>query len=213
MNSYSAKNFDHLIGAEGFSKELLTNHFALYEGYVKNTNQLAETLLGLAKQGKTGTPEYAELHRRFGWEFNGMRLHEYYFGNMTRERTELKRDSEFHKHVQEHFGSYDIWEKDYKGTGAMRGIGWCILYYEPLGGRFFNTWVEEHNTGHLSGAIPILVMDVFEHAFVTDYGIKRNDYIEAFFRSIDWTAVTNRLAASTEHRGTERVKKSALAQK
>jgi superoxide dismutase, Fe-Mn family len=95
--NYAARNFEHLIGTEGFSRELLTNHFTLYEGYVKNTNLLAETLLSLVKRGDTGIPEYAELHRRFGWEFNGMRLHEYYFENMTKKRRELKKDSEFYK--------------------------------------------------------------------------------------------------------------------
>src|SRR3990167_7825490 len=83
--TYTAQNFDHLLGLKGFSDQLLQNHFKLYQGYVTNTNKLLEAFAAMEKEGKTGTPEYAELKRRFGWEFNGMRLHELYFGNMKKE--------------------------------------------------------------------------------------------------------------------------------
>jgi Fe-Mn family superoxide dismutase len=193
---YQPKNFEHLLGLKGFSDQLLKNHFTLYQGYVNNTNRLAEALSLLLKEGKTGTPEYAELKRRFGWEFNGMRLHEYYFGNMVKNGVELDRDSQLYKSISQDFGSYEAWEKDFKGTGAMRGIGWVILYYDPYGGRLFNTWVNEHDVGHLSGATPLLIMDVFEHAYMTDYGLKRADYIEAFFKTIDWKTVGERFLKS-----------------
>ncbi|NHV99015.1 MAG: superoxide dismutase [Thaumarchaeota archaeon] len=193
---YQPKNFEHLLGLKGFSDQLLKNHFTLYQGYVNNTNRLAEALSLLLKEGKTGTPEYAELKRRFGWEFNGMRLHEYYFGNMVKNGVELDKDSQLYKSISQDFGSYEAWEKDFKGTGAMRGIGWVILYYDPYGGRLFNTWVNEHDVGHLSGATPLLIMDVFEHAYMTDYGLKRADYIEAFFKTIDWKTVEERFLKS-----------------
>jgi Fe-Mn family superoxide dismutase len=193
---YQPKNFEHLLGLKGFSDQLLKNHFTLYQGYVNNTNRLAEALSLLLKEGKTGTPEYAELKRRFGWEFNGMRLHEYYFGNMVKNGVELDKDSQLYKSISQDFGSYEAWEKDFKGTGAMRGIGWVILYYDPYGGRLFNTWVNEHDVGHLSGATPLLIMDVFEHAYMTDYGLKRADYIEAFFKTIDWKTVGERFLKS-----------------
>jgi len=193
---YQPKNFEHLLGLKGFSDQLLKNHFTLYQGYVNNTNRLAEALSLLLKEGKTGTPEYAELKRRFGWEFNGMRLHEYYFGNMVKNGVELDKDSQLYKSISQDFGSYEAWEKDFKGTGATRGIGWVILYYDPYGGRLFNTWVNEHDVGHLSGATPLLIMDVFEHAYMTDYGLKRADYIEAFFKTIDWKTVGERFLKS-----------------
>jgi len=189
---YEPKNFEHLLGTKGFSDQLLKNHFTLYQGYVTNTNKLAEASSMLLKEGKTGTPEFAELERRFGWEFNGMRLHEYYFGNMIKGGKELDKNSKFFKKVIEDFGSYENWAKDFKATGTMRGIGWAILYYDQMAGRLFNVWINEHDVGHLSGAIPILVMDVFEHAFMIDYGLKRADYIEAFFKAIDWSVVVNR---------------------
>jgi Fe-Mn family superoxide dismutase len=87
-----------------------------------------------------------------------------------------------------------MWEKDFRAMGAMRGVGWVILYYDGLSERLFNIWVNEHDGGHLAGAVPLLVIDVFEHAFMLDYGIKRADYIETFFRSIDWVTVEKRLS-------------------
>ncbi len=189
---YEPKNFENLIGTAGFSEVLLRNHFTLYQGYVTNTNKLAETLVQLHKEGKTGA-EYAELKRRFGWEFNGMRLHELYFGNMKKGGSAPDKSSDLYKKIIEQFGGYENWEKDFRSTGAMRGIGWVVLYYDTASGRLFNVWINEHEVGHLSGAVPLLVMDVFEHAYMIDYGLKRADYIEAFFKAIDWSAVAERL--------------------
>ncbi len=190
--AYEAKNFDQLLGTKGLSDQLLKNHFTLYQGYVTNTNKVADALNALLKDGKTATPEYAELKRRFGWEFNGMKLHEYYFGNMKKGGSEMDRNSRLFKKITDDFGSYENWEKDFKATGTMRGIGWAVLYYDQTAGKLFNVWINEHDVGHLGGAAPILIMDVFEHAFMIDYGLKRADYIEAFFKAIDWVAVANR---------------------
>ena len=190
--AYTAKDFNHLIGMKGFSETLLKNHFALYQGYVTNTNRLMDTLAAMVKDGKIGTPEYAELKRRFGFEFNGMRLHEYYFGNLGGNGV-VDKAGKLGKKLAEDFGSYEDWEKDFKGTGTMRGIGWAILYQDNVTGKLFNQWINEHETGHPAGCIPILIMDVFEHAFITDYGLKRADYIEAFFKNIDWNAAGSRL--------------------
>lgn len=188
---YTAKNFEHLLGTPGFSDQILKNHFMLYQGYVTNFNKLNDILVAIEKDGKFGAPEYAELNRRFGWEFNGMRLHEYYFGNMTKEAGvagEL-----FNDRVSKEFGSYENWLKDFKSMGAMRGIGWVVLYWDKEADRIFNVWINEHDTGHFAGCTPLLVLDVFEHAFILDYGTKRADYIEAFFKAIDWKTVESRL--------------------
>jgi Fe-Mn family superoxide dismutase len=190
--AYTPKDFNHLIGMKGFSETLLKNHFTLYQGYVTNTNRLMDTLAAMVKDGKIGTPEYAELKRRLGFEFNGMRLHEYYFGNLGGSGV-VDKASKLGKKLAEDFGSYEDWEKDFKGTGTMRGIGWAILYQDNVTGKLFNQWINEHETGHPAGCIPVLIMDVFEHAFMTDYGLKRADYIEAFFKNIDWNAVGSRL--------------------
>src|SRR3989344_1327109 len=190
--AYEPKNFDQILGTPGFSEQLLKNHFTLYQGYVTNTNKVAEALNTGTKEGKNNTPEYAELKRRFGWELNGMRLHELYFGNMRNGGSKLDRNPKLHEKILDTFGSYENWEKDFKASGTMRGIGWTILYHDPIGGRIFNTWVNEHDLGHLAGGVPILILDVFEHAYMLDYGLKRADYIEAFFKAIDWSVVTER---------------------
>ena len=191
--NYEAKNFENLIGTEGFSAALFKNHFTLYQGYVTNTNKLIDALGRLLAEVKTATPEYAELKRRFGWEFNGMKLHELYFGNMIKGGANLSMNLKLFKKIVEDFGTYENWEKDFRAAGAMRGIGWVILYYDSAPDKLFNVWVNEHDVGHLSGATPILVMDVFEHAYMIDYGLKRADYIEAFFKAINWKAAEERL--------------------
>jgi len=191
--TYTAKNYEHLLGMEGFSEPLLRNHFALYQGYVTNTNALAEALAELTKGGKAGTPEYAELRRRFGWEFNGMRLHELYFENLTKTPEPLEETSSVARLIREQYGSFDAWRREFTATGAMRGIGWVVLYRDPVAGRLFTTWINEHDLGHLAGCTPLLVMDVFEHAYMLDYGLKKADYIEAFFRNINWKVVAARL--------------------
>ncbi len=194
--SYEPQSFDHLIGTAGFSDRLLKNHFSLYEAYVKNANQIQEDLAALLDEEEATKPEYAELKRRFGWEFNGMRLHEYYFGNMSQSEVLMNEDSELYQKIIADFDSFERWEKDFKGTGAMRGIGWAALCLDPIQNRLFNTWIDEHDTGLLASAPIILIMDVFEHAFMIDYGIKKADYIQAFFKAIDWEEVESRLALS-----------------
>jgi len=189
--AFAAKDYNHLIGIEGFSETLLKNHFTLYQGYVTNTNKVLESLEQFLKEGKTGTPEYAELKRRLGWEFNGMRLHEYYFENLGK-KDQLKIESALFNKMNTDFGSYDNWIKDFKSTGTMRGIGWAILYHDPLSNRLFNFWINEHDVSHPAGCKPLLIMDVFEHAYMVDYGLKKVDYIEAFFKNINWPEVEKR---------------------
>ncbi len=190
--TYQAKDYSNLIGMEGFSETLLKNHFTLYQGYVTNTNKLSDLLAAMLKEGKAGTPEYSELKRRFGFEFNGMRLHEYYFENLGG-KTPLGKTSALAKKLADAYGSYDAWEQDFRATGAIRGIGWVVLYQDNVTGWLFNQWINEHEVGHLAGCRPILIMDVFEHAFITDYGLKRADYIAAFFKNINWNVVAGRL--------------------
>ena len=197
---YGVKNFDYLLGTPGFSDALLKNHCLLYQGYVTNFNKLNDTLVEMEKQGKFGTPEFAALNRRFGWEFNGMRLHELYFGNMRHANgasngnanVPMRMDSALAGAVGKEWGSLEMWEKDFRAMGAMRGIGWTILYHDQAAKRLFNVWVNEHDMGHLAGCTPLLVLDVFEHAYMLDYGLKRADYIEAFMQVIDWGVVGKR---------------------
>ena len=189
-----AVNFEHLIGMEGFSETLLRNHFTLYQGYVANTNKLLETLKAMAKEGKF-TPEYAELRRRLGWEWNGARLHELYFNNLSKtEHGEPSQDSPLYQAIVKNFGSFEDFKKEFLAIGALRGIGWVILYHDKCTDLLFNQWINEHDVGHPAGARPLLVMDVFEHAYLTDYGLKRADYLEAFWRNINFKKVEERFS-------------------
>lgn len=190
--AYEAKDYAKLLGMEGFSEALLKNHFTLYQGYVTNTNKVLDILDGMLKAGNTAAPEYAELKRRLGWEFNGMRLHEYYFENLGG-KGGIDQAGKLAAKIAADFGSVDAWEKDFRATGAMRGIGWAVLYQDSASGKLMNFWINEHDVAHPAGCTPILIMDVFEHAFMLDFGLKRADYIEAFFRNIDWKAAEARL--------------------
>ena len=190
--TYTAQNFDQLLGLKGFSDQLLQNHFKLYQGYVANTNKLLDALAAMEKEGKTAAPEYAELKRRFGWEFNGMRLHELYFGNLTKKKTGLSEKNSLHKKMVETFGSGQRCHDLFVETGKMRGICWVIMTYDPAAKKLFHLWVNEHDVGHLAGTVPLLIMDVFEHAFMLDYGLNRADYIKAFIEAVDWDAVQKR---------------------
>jgi len=190
--SYEAQKFEELIGVEGLSDDLLENHFSLYEGYVKNTNVLLEIL-------DTKTPgdiEYSELQRRFGWEFNGMRLHELYFENLTKNAVNLTSKCSLSQKIDKIYGDYDNWKRNFVAVASMRGIGWAVLYYDKKSDELFNIWVNEHDSGHLAGCIPIIVCDCFEHAYILDYGIKRADYIDAFFKNLNWSVVEDRFKAA-----------------
>lgn len=188
---YEAKNYTTLLGFSGLSDLLLNNHFTLYNGYVTNTNKLSEILKQLEVDDKSATPEYAEVKRRFSWEWNGMRLHELYFENLTNDASTPS--SSLRELISKEFGSMEAFEKSLRATATMRGIGWVILYADEAGDRLFVQWINEHDTAHLAGLKPLLVLDVFEHAYMTDFGIKRADYIEVFMKHIDWSAVENRL--------------------
>lgn len=189
---YQSQNFERLLGTVGMSDQLLKNHFTLYEGYVKNTNTLLEKLSLLRAGKQFGTQEYTELLRRYGWEWNGMRLHELYFGNLTKGGSTHEVAPQSVKAIAQQWGSYEAWEEEFKEIGKMRGIGWVVLSYDRESKMLVNQWINEHDVGHLAGAEVLVVMDVFEHAFMLDYGLKRVDYIAAFWTALDWSVIEAR---------------------
>jgi superoxide dismutase, Fe-Mn family len=203
--SYTAKQFN-LSGLNGISDRTLEMHFKLYEGYVKETNKLTEKIAEFLKDGRVDQeemPAYSELTRRLGFEYNGMVLHEYYFGNMKRQGAgDPDKNTNFLKAAEASFGSYDIWKADFVSVGKMRGVGWAICYENPANGRLSNHWITLHEVGNVSGFNPVLVMDVWEHAFLLDYKpAERPKYIEAFFSNIDWAACDERLTAAQQSSG------------
>lgn len=194
---YKAKQFD-LSGLKGISDETLEMHFKLYEGYVKETNNLTAKINQYLADGNVDQdemPAYSELTRRMGFEYNGMVLHEYYFDNLTRGGLgDSASASLFSRAAEESFGSYYVWKADFVGVGKMRGVGWAICYQDPSNGRLSNHWITLHEVGNVAGFTPVLVMDVWEHAFLLDYKpAERPKYIEAFFSNIDWNVVERRL--------------------
>ena len=202
MSTYKPRDFN-LSNLQGISDATLEMHFKLYEGYVKETNKLNEKIAEFIKDAKVDQDEfadYSELKRRLGFEYNGMVLHEYYFANLKKDGGGgPKRGSAFVKATEESFGTYDIWKTDFVGIGKMRGVGWAICYQDPTSGRLSNHWITLHEIGNVAGYTPVLVMDVWEHAFILDYKpAERPKYIEAFFSNTDWSAVEQRMQAPSQ---------------
>ena len=173
-------------------------HLKLYEGYVNGANQLTAEIGEMLKDGwidHEEMPAYSELTRRLGFEYNGMVLHEYYFENLQNTgASNPDHGSAFVKAVEDSFGSYGLWKLDFSSVGKMRGVGWAVCCVNPHNGRLSNHWISLHEHGHVAGFIPLLVMDVWEHAYVLDYKpAERAAYIEAFFANIAWKSVEGRL--------------------
>ena len=197
---YEARTYD-LHGLEGISDRALTTHFGLYEGYVKETNNLSARIQNLLADGQITQEEqsgYSELKRRCGYEYNGMVLHEYYFENLMRHGSpDPGAQSPFRKSAEDTFGTYETWKVDFVGVGNMRGVGWAVCYLNPYNGRLSNHWISLHDSGNIAGFIPILVMDVWEHAYILDYKpSERRSYIESFFANLNWNTVEQRMQRS-----------------
>lgn len=192
--AFSPKKWN-LSGLQGISDATLEMHFGLYEGYVKNANLLDERLreLRASKEGLATNPAFAELVRRLGFEYNGVRLHELYFDALTAHPKPLG-SGRLMTELAEASGSFEQWKADFAEVGEMRGVGWAIAYYDLAARRITNHWISDHETGHVAGFVPIVVLDVWEHAFIKDY--KPSDkakYIEAFFANLDWEQCEARL--------------------
>ena len=190
--AYSAMDFNDLKGLDGLSDDLIKNHLTLYQGYVNNTNKLLGIYDRLVSAGQADSLEHQETRRHLGFEFNGMRLHEFYFRNLggdgnPDQAPDLKRM------LGSAYGSLEDWKKRFVSIGMTRGIGWTILYQDSMSGQLMDFWIDEHHIGHPAGCQPILVMDCWEHAYMLDHGLKRADYINAFFRNVNWQACQERV--------------------
>lgn len=191
--AYSAAVYklDDLVG---LNKDLLEQHYKLYAGYVNNTNKANAALSEMLAAGKADSAEFNEYRRRLGFEYNGMRLHEYYFDNMTSSGGSLEAGSKLGIALAGSFGDIETWRTDFTSISKMRGVGWAILARDPLSGKLSNHWITLHEEGNVVGFEPILVMDVWEHAFTVDYlPTERAKYIEAFCSNIDWQVCEGRL--------------------
>jgi Fe-Mn family superoxide dismutase len=173
----------------GIGEDQIAQHWTLYEGYVKNVNLLNKTLGLLSAKDDYGV-EFAELKRRLGFEYDGMILHEQYFGVLKAGQKPLGESAPLTKLLKKSFGGFERWSAEFSAVGKMRGIGWAILYYDPRVDALTNHWINLHESGHPAGFVPILVMDVWEHAYMVDAGVGgRPAYVEAFLRNVDWPRV------------------------
>ncbi len=195
--TYQAQDYSRILGMEGISDQTLQNHFKLYQGYVTNVNTLMTRSHELFDEGKERSVDNAEIRRRVGFEFCGMRLHEYYFENL-KGNGQIEQKSWLQQQLQRDFGSIENWKKDFIAIGAMRGVGWAILFYDTRQDHLMNTWITLHQDNILPGVQPLLVMDVWEHAFLLDYGLERAKYIDAFFANINWQEVAHRFEMNSE---------------
>jgi len=183
---YRVRDFSTLVGLRNIPDALVEAHLKLYQGYVHNTNLLTERL----KEAEVGTPEWTEMSRRVGFEVNGMRLHELYFDNLSPQFSGPSLSVS--ERIGAGWGSMAEWEKEFRAMGHIRGVGWVILYRDPVADRLSNHWITLHEEGHPAGFTPLLVMDVWEHAYS---GMDRPRYIEAFFENICWSRVADRLGS------------------
>lgn len=184
---YTSQKFD-LPSLDGLSEKQVTAHLGLYEGYVKHVNLLREQVHDLLSQDKE---KYAyavmELRRRLGFEFNGMRMHEYYFTQFEGGTTDVDEKGALAKAVGEKYGSWNDFIDHFKTVGMSRGIGWSVLYNDPKGKTVHTAWVSDHELGQLGGLPIILAMDMWEHAFMVDYlPSEKKNYVEAFLKNVNW---------------------------
>jgi Fe-Mn family superoxide dismutase len=195
MHTYTPRTFT-LSSLEGLSEEQVKVHLALYEGYVKHVNVLREQIAELTSLDKD---KYAfaitETRRRLGFEFNGMRMHEYYFEQLEGGASALNPESELAKAVSEKYGSVEDFMTHMKSVAMSRGIGWTVLYKDPQGGTVHIAWVTDHELGQLGGLPIIFALDMWEHAFMVDYRpATKKDYVEAFLKNVNWNAPEKRFA-------------------
>lgn len=188
MTQFTAKQFN-IRPLQGLSETTITEHIKLYEGYVKHANLILSKIESL-KGNVDSAYELSEARRRFGFEFDGMRNHELYFGALEGEAEALSSESTLSQQITKDFVSFDAWVTDFKTLAKTRGIGWAILYYDKTTGTLLNSWVDEQHLGHLVGLIPILALDMWEHSFVADYlPSGKPQYIDDYLAQVNWSYV------------------------
>lgn len=179
----------NILELKGISKKNIEEHLKLYAGYVKSTNLIWEKLGELMADSEKNAYVIGEIQRRFGFEFNGMRNHEYFFKSLEGGAKTLPADSLFKKEIEKEM-PFDKWLANFKMLAMTRGPGWAVLYWDKQTKQFIATWVDEHHMGQLNGLSWILGIDMWEHAFVYDYPTsEKKKYVEAFFENLNWEVI------------------------
>jgi Fe-Mn family superoxide dismutase len=180
-------------GLKGISDQQIEYHFEIhYKGYVAKINEVLEKLeavdCGKANQNYS---DYRALKVEESFNWMGVVLHELYFENI-KDGAGTQPGAKLDQTIAENFGSFGKWKEDFKACGtALRG--WSVLVYDLSSDRLVNNGLDAHNVYGFLNAIPLLVMDVYEHAYYVDRGPKRAPYIESFFENVNWNVVNNRL--------------------
>lgn len=193
METFILKNFEipELIG---ISKKNIEEHLKLYKGYVTNTNLIFNKLYELKNDPEKNAFLLGELQRRLGFEFDGMRNHEYFFSSLSGGKKEINKNGELYNKIIKEWGSFDNFLNHFKFVATTRGIGWTILYFDKITDKLIISWIDEHHLGQLTGLSPILCLDMWEHAYVYDYPTsEKKKYIEVFFENLNWDNVEKNL--------------------
>ena len=190
MHTYEAKTFD-IPSLEGISQKQIEEHLKLYQGYVNHTNKVFEQVSQWITDDMEGNKYViGELWRRLGFEFDGMRNHEYYFGALEGGAQAFDPSSDVGKAIVAHYGSYENLLTGMKFVSDTRGSGWAILYYDPVSKGFIGGWIDEHHLGALSTLPIILAIDCWEHAYMVDHlPSGRGKYVDAYLNNINWKTV------------------------
>jgi Fe-Mn family superoxide dismutase len=177
---------------KGLSTKTIEEHLKLYAGYVKHSNLILEKINELALDAEKNAYALGEIQRRFGFEYDGMRNHEIYFDSLSDGPHPITSGGELYRMIETTWGSFDAWLNRFKAIALTRGIGWAILYFDPLDKRLLNAYIEDHQLGQLAGATPVLALDMWEHAFVGDYQPSgKKQYVEDFFANLNWQKIEN----------------------
>lgn len=177
----------------GISQKAIEEHLKLYAGYVKHANLILAQLNTPHDGSAESTYARNEMRRRFAFEFDGIRNHEYFFEQFEGGATELAADSNLANKITETWGSFDNWKNEFTATALTRGIGWAILYQDINTNQLINAWIDEQHIGHLTGLNVIVAFDIWEHAFLFDYvPAQKKEYIESLFSSLNWKVAEQR---------------------
>ena len=180
MTLFEEKKFN-IPELKGISSKTIEEHLKLYAGYVKHANLVLQKIDELAEDSEKNAYALGEVQRRFGFEYDGMRNHEVYFDSLSDGAKEISQKSELYKSITYLWGSFDTWLTRFKSMAMSRGIGWAMLYFDKKDMRLLNAYVEDHQLGQLTGCAPILALDMWEHAFVSDYQPSgKKQYVEEF---------------------------------
>lgn len=181
---------------KGISAKNIEEHLKLYAGYVKHANLISTMIEQYGKvDDEGGKYSVSEITRRFSFEYNGMRNHEYYFSCLEGGAKDLEESSELKKEIESTWGDFDSWLARFKTIALTRGVGWAILYYDPISKKLINAWIDEQHLGQLSGCKAILALDMWEHSFVFDYQPSgKKQYVEDFFANLNWSVIESNFA-------------------